>query len=50
MSPAPDVGSEGPADINEQNFFDPAVAKRTVTMWVLPSHWRLSPCNQCLRF
>jgi PiT family inorganic phosphate transporter len=50
MSPAPDVGSEGPADINEQNFFDPAVAKRTVTMWVLPPHWRLSPCNQCLRF
>jgi PiT family inorganic phosphate transporter len=38
MSPAPDVGSEGPADINEQNFFDPAVAKRTVTMWVLPPH------------
>jgi PiT family inorganic phosphate transporter len=31
----PDVGAEGPADIDEQSLFDPAAAKRIVTMWVL---------------
>jgi PiT family inorganic phosphate transporter len=31
----PDVGSEGPADIDEKSLFDPAAAKRIVTMWVL---------------
>ena len=31
----PGVGSEGPADIDENSLFDPAAAKRIVTMWVL---------------
>jgi PiT family inorganic phosphate transporter len=31
----PDVGAEGPADIDERSLFDPAAAKRIVTMWVL---------------
>ena len=31
----PDVGAEGSADIDEQSLFDPAAAKRIVTMWVL---------------
>ncbi|ELZ85891.1 phosphate transporter [Haloferax elongans ATCC BAA-1513] len=31
----PDVGSEGPADLDERSLFDPAAAKRIVTMWVL---------------
>ncbi|MBP2252510.1 PiT family inorganic phosphate transporter [Halarchaeum solikamskense] len=31
----PDIGAEGPADLDEQSLFDPAAAKRIVTMWVL---------------
>ena len=31
----PGVGSEGPADLDERSLFDPAAAKRIVTMWVL---------------
>ncbi|QLD90324.1 inorganic phosphate transporter [Natronomonas salina] len=31
----PDVGAEGPADLDEQSLFDPRAAKRIVTMWVL---------------
>jgi PiT family inorganic phosphate transporter len=31
----PDVGAEGPADLDERSLFDPAAAKRIVTMWVL---------------
>jgi PiT family inorganic phosphate transporter len=31
----PDVGAEGPADLDEQSLFDPQTAKRIVTMWVL---------------
>jgi len=31
----PDIGAEGPADIDERSLFDPAAAKRIVTMWVL---------------
>ncbi len=31
----PEVGSEGPADLDERSLFDPAAAKRIVTMWVL---------------
>ncbi|GGM51034.1 hypothetical protein GCM10009006_35250 [Haloarcula argentinensis] len=26
---------EGPADLDERSLFDPAAAKRIVTMWVL---------------
>ena len=29
------VGAEGPADIDERSLFDPAAAKRIITMWVL---------------
>ncbi len=31
----PDIGSEGPADIDEDSLFNPAAAKRIVTMWLL---------------
>lgn len=31
----PDVGAEGPADLDERSLFDPAAAKRIVAMWVL---------------
>ncbi|WP_373190240.1 anion permease [Halolamina sp.] len=31
----PEVGAEGPADLDERSLFDPAAAKRIVTMWVL---------------
>ncbi|WP_262179071.1 inorganic phosphate transporter [Haloarcula laminariae] len=31
----PDVGAEGPADLDERSLFDPAAAKRIVLMWVL---------------
>jgi PiT family inorganic phosphate transporter len=31
----PGVGTEGPADLDERSLFDPAAAKRIVTMWVL---------------
>ena len=31
----PDVGAEGPADLDERSLFDPKAAKRIVTMWVL---------------
>ncbi len=31
----PDIGSEGPADLDERSLFDPAAAKRIITMWVL---------------
>jgi sulfate permease len=31
----PDVGAEGPADLDERSLFDPRAAKRIVTMWVL---------------
>jgi PiT family inorganic phosphate transporter len=35
MIDVPEVGSEGPADLDERSLFDPAAAKRIVTMWVL---------------
>jgi PiT family inorganic phosphate transporter len=31
----PDVGAEGPVDLDERSLFDPAAAKRIATMWVL---------------
>ena len=31
----PDIGAEGPADLDARSLFDPAAAKRIVTMWVL---------------
>ena len=31
----PDVGAEGPADLDERSLFDATAAKRIVTMWVL---------------
>jgi phosphate/sulfate permease len=31
----PDVGAEGPADLDQRSLFDSAAAKRIVTMWVL---------------
>ncbi|MFD1644096.1 inorganic phosphate transporter [Haloarchaeobius litoreus] len=31
----PEVGSEGPADLDERSLFDASAAKRIVTMWVL---------------
>ncbi|MFU1783350.1 anion permease [Haloarcula japonica] len=31
----PDIGAEEPADLDERSLFDPAAAKRIVTMWVL---------------
>jgi sulfate permease len=31
----PEIGAEGPADIDEESLFDPAAAKRIVTMWLL---------------
>ncbi|MGB9985460.1 anion permease [Salarchaeum japonicum] len=31
----PDIGAEGPADLDERSLFDPTAAKRIVTMWVL---------------
>ncbi|WP_227356175.1 inorganic phosphate transporter [Haladaptatus salinisoli] len=31
----PDVGAEEPADLDQRSLFDPAAAKRIVTMWVL---------------
>ena len=31
----PDIGAEGPADLEERSLFDPKAAKRIVTMWVL---------------
>jgi len=31
----PDIGAEGPADIDERSLFDPRAAKRIVVFWVL---------------
>jgi PiT family inorganic phosphate transporter len=31
----PDVGEEGPADLDERSLFDSGAAKRIATMWVL---------------
>ena len=31
----PAVGAEGPAELDERSLFDPAAAKRIVTMWLL---------------
>ena len=31
----PEVGAAGPADLDQRSLFDPAAAKRIVTMWVL---------------
>ncbi|MFC6824988.1 inorganic phosphate transporter [Halopelagius fulvigenes] len=31
----PDIGVEGPADLDERSLFDPKAAKRIVTMWVV---------------
>ncbi|ODR80928.1 anion permease [Haladaptatus sp. W1] len=31
----PDVGTEGPADLDQRSLFDSTAAKRIVTMWVL---------------
>ncbi|WP_435157893.1 anion permease [Haladaptatus sp. DFWS20] len=31
----PEVGAEGPADLDQRSLFDSAAAKRIVTMWVL---------------
>jgi len=31
----PEIGAEGPVDLDERSLFDPAAAKRIVTMWVL---------------
>ncbi|RDI70164.1 inorganic phosphate transporter [Halopelagius longus] len=31
----PDIGAEGPADLDERSLFDPKAAKRIVTMWVV---------------
>ena len=31
----PDIGEEGPADIDERSLFDPRAAKRIVALWVL---------------
>ena len=30
----PEIGAEGPADLDERSLFDPKAAKRIVTMWV----------------
>jgi len=35
MPDVPEVGTEGPADLDERSLFDPAAAKRIVTMWAL---------------
>ena len=35
MPDVPDVGAEGPADLDEKSLFNPAAAKRIATMWVL---------------
>jgi len=35
MPDVPDVGAEGPADLDERSLFDPGAAKRIVTMWLL---------------
>jgi PiT family inorganic phosphate transporter len=31
----PDIGAEGPADLDERSLFDPGAAKRIAVMWVL---------------
>jgi PiT family inorganic phosphate transporter len=31
----PEIGAEGPADIDERSLFDPGAAKRIVVLWVL---------------
>jgi len=31
----PDIGAEGPADLDERSLFDPAAVSRIVAMWVL---------------
>ncbi|WP_128226277.1 inorganic phosphate transporter [Halobacteriaceae archaeon SHR40] len=31
----PDIGAEGPADLDENSLFNPAAAKRIATMWIL---------------
>ena len=31
----PEVGEKGPVDLDQKSLFDPAAAKRIVTMWVL---------------
>ncbi len=31
----PDIGAEGPADLDERSLFDPRAAKRIVVLWVL---------------
>ncbi|NHN61513.1 MULTISPECIES: inorganic phosphate transporter [Halorussus] len=35
MPDVPDIGAEGPADLDEQSLFDPRAAKRIVVLWVL---------------
>jgi phosphate/sulfate permease len=35
MPDVPDVGEEGPADLDEKSLFNPAAAKRIATMWLL---------------
>ncbi|MFB6298052.1 MAG: anion permease [Salinirussus sp.] len=31
----PDIGAEGPADLDERSLFDPRAARRIVVMWIL---------------
>ncbi|KTG10070.1 anion permease [Haloprofundus marisrubri] len=35
LPPVPDIGEEGPAELDERSLFDPSAAKRIVTMWLL---------------
>jgi len=35
ITDVPDIGAEGPADLDERSLFDPSAAKRIVAMWVL---------------
>ena len=35
MPDVPDIGQEGPADLDEKSLFDPTAAKRIVIMWIL---------------
>ena len=35
LTDVPDIGAEGPAELDERSLFDPAAAKRIVAMWVV---------------
>jgi len=46
----PDIGAEGPADIDERSLFDPRAAKRIVVLWVLTPSLSVAASYPVFRF